>query len=612
MKSGRGVALLVMLLAAALTPTGLAATLQPTKLQPAIVLTAALQSIPSDGVSHPAFFITVEDGSGKPSPLGSALNVTIACSDTRALTLPEKVVIPAGAYYVVVNATSTIQEKRTVEVSASASGYSSSKLNAVVEPPAGSPKALEVTLLPDIIMPENGAKTIVTVTIVDSYGKPAKARSDLTVTLSSSNLQLVDITPRTIQILQGGYSGSASVVSKGAIGSAIVTASASNLKTDSATVKVSGARAEKLTLWTQSSFVKDDTGLAFIGITDGGSKPTKTNGDVLIRLVSSNTTVLTVPQWVSVDDDDWMASALITCVNTGTAKIYAMADNLISTSLTVTVITNTNPPASVKVSTVASYYPADEVEATYIALQTLDAAGKPTRVAASTAVSVFSSDSSIFDTEPTVTIDPTSSVEYVLAKPRSAGTVKVTAGTANLPGSDIAVNVYAPVATAVTIITPPLPADGEVEACLVALSTGVPAPVSQSTLIQLSSSDTQMADVDSSTVLAAKSYYTTFTLSGRSPGQISLTAIGSGLPSSSATLQVHEVRPSIFKLANVKPLAQIVFPIVTQAVSIQGVPIVSATPIRVNIASSNTTVIETPAEATIAAENSDVLTYCSA
>jgi len=596
----------VMLLAAALTPTGFAATVQP-----AVVLTAALQSIPSDGAPHPAFFITVEDGSGKPSPLASDLNVTIACSDTRALTLPETATIKAGSYYIVVNASSTIQDKRTVEVSASASGYSSSKLNAVVEPPAGSPKALDVTLLPDIIMPEKGATTIVTVTIVDSYGKPAKARSDLTVTLSSSNLQLVDISPRTIQIPQGGYSGSASVVSKGAIGSAIVTASASNLKTDSATVKISGAKPEKLSLWTQSSFVEGDTGLAFVGIVDSGSKPTKASGDMLVRLVSSNTTVLTVPPWVSVEADDWMATALITCVNSGTAKIYAMADNLASTSTTVIVIVNTNVPASVKISTVASFYPADEVEATYIALQTVDAIGKPTKVAVATSVSVFSSDSSIFDIDPSTNMDSTSSVEYVSATPKSAGAVKVTAGTANLPGSEVAVNVYAPVATTVAIITPPIPADGEVEACLVTLSSSVPTLVSQSTLIQLSSSDTQIADVDASTVLAAKSYYTTFTISGRSPGQFSLTAIGSGLPSSSATPQVHEVRPSIFKVANVKPLAQVKFPIVTQAVSLQGVPVVSDTPIKVNLASSNTTVIFLPTAATIAAENSDVLAYGS-
>jgi hypothetical protein len=53
------------------------------------------------------------------------------------------------------------------------------------------------------------------------------------------------------------------------------------------------------------------------------------------------------------------------------------------------------------------------------------------------------------------------------------------------------------------------------------------------------------------------------------------------------------------------------FPIVTQAVSLHGVPVVSDTPIKVNLASSNTTVIFLPPAATIAAENSDVLAYGS-
>jgi hypothetical protein len=569
----------------------------------------ALQSIPSDGVSHPAFFITVENGAGKPTPLATALNVTLACSDTRALQLPEKATIPAGSYYVIVNASSTIQDKRTVEVSVSASGYSSSKLNAVVEPPAGSPKGLKVTLLPDIIMPDAGASTVVTVTIVDSYGKPAKARADLTVTLSSSNLQIVDISPRTIKIPQGSYSGSASVVSKGYIGNAIVTASASNLKTDSATVKVSGAKSEKLSLWTQSSFVNGDSGLLFVSVVDSGLKPAKVSERRVVRLYSSNTTVLMVPSSVTVEGDDWITNASITCLNTGTAKIFAMSDNLASASLTVSVITNTNAVASVKINVVASYLPADEIHTTYLALQTVDSTGKPARLTSSKVVTLFSSDDAVLDLDAITTMETDNSVNYVKALPKLAGTTKITVGTTNIGGSDVTVNVYSPQATTLTLISPPIPADGEVTACLVALSSGVPAPLSQSILVQLSSTDTQIADVDSSTILTAKSYYTAFSLSGRSPGQFSLTAIGSGLPSSSTTLQVHEVRPSVFKIAYVKPLAQTEFPIVVQAVSSLSVPVVTDAAINVNLASSNTTVITISEVAVISAEDSNALTY---
>jgi len=606
LKSGRGIALLVLLLAATFIPTGFAAGVLP-----ALVLTAALQSTPSDGAQHPSFFITIEDGSGKPTPLAHDLNVTIACSDPRALELPEQATIPPGSYFIIVNASSTIQDKRTVEVSVSASGFSSSKLNAIVEPPAGSPKALEVTLLPDVIMPEEGASTKVTVTIVDSYGKPAKARSDLTVTLSSSNLQLVDVSPRTIKILQGSYSASANVVSKGYIGSAIITASASNLKTDSATLKISGAKSEKLSLWTQSSFVKGDLGLVFITVLDSSLKPAKVSENTVIRLYSSNTSVLTVPSYVTVKEDDWISPALVTCLNTGTAKISAIADNLASYSVTVTVISNANPVASVKVYTVASYLPADEVEETYIALQTVDSSGKPTRLSSAKSLSIFSSNADILGIDTAVTMSTTNSVEYASATPKLAGTAKITVGATNISGSDVSVNVYSPQATSLTVIAPPIPANGDVEACLVALSSGVPAPLSQSTLIQLSSTDTQIADTDSSTVLQGKNYFTTFTISGRSPGQCSLTASGSGLPSSSATLQVYEVRPSIFKVANVKPLAQVKFPLVIQAVSSQSVPVVTDSSINVNLASSNTTVIRVPDKALITAENSDVLTYCS-
>jgi hypothetical protein len=316
-----------------------------------------------------------------------------------------------------------------------------------------------------------------------------------------------------------------------------------------------------------------------------------------------------VPSSVTVEGDDWIANASVTCINTGTAKIFAMSDNLASASVTVSVITNTNPVASVKINVVASYLPADETRSTYLALQTVDSTGKPTRLTSSKVVTLFSSDAAVLDLDSITTIDTTSSVEYVKALPKLGGTTKITVGTANIGGSDVTVNVYSPQATTLTLIAPPIPADGDVTACLVALSSGVPAPLSQSTLIQLSSTDTQIADVDSSTILTAKNYYTTFSLSGRSPGQFSLTAIGSGLPSSSATLQVYEVRPSIFKVAYVKPLAQTGFPLVVQAVSSLSVPVVTDAAITVNLASSNTTVIAMQDAAVISAEDSNALTY---
>jgi len=512
----------------------------------------------------------------------------------------------------VINASSTVQDKRTVEVSVSASGFSSSILDAVVEPPAGSPKALEVTLLPDVIIPEKGATTKVTVTIVDSYGKPAKARSDLIVTLSSSNLQLVDVSPRSIKIPQGSYSVSANVVSTGTTGSAIITASASNLKTDSATVKVSGAKSEKLTLWTQSSFVNGDSGLAFIGIVDSALKPVKASEDTTIKLYSSNTSIVKVTSSVEIKADEWMTTAAVTCVGTGTAKIFAMADSLTSATISVTGIENSNTPVSLKVYTVATYLPADGEEDTYVAIQTVDSSGKPTMAGDSATISIFSSNSAVIDLNAKIDLDSESSVGYVEATPLTAGTAKITAGSSDLSGSDVTVNVYAPQATTVTIISPPIPADGEVEACLISLNSGVPAQVSESTLIQLSSTDTQIADVESSAVLSVKSYWTLFTLNGRSPGQFSLTAIGSGLPASSSTLTVYEVRPSVFEVSYVTPLAQTQFPIVVQTVSSLGVPVVSDTAITVNLASSNTTVAVTTNKAVISAEYSDTLTFGSA
>ena len=555
MNRGIGTTLLVILIVATASQLELGFSAQttpsttPTVVKPTLIITPALSSIPSDGRLHPAFFISTENGAGKPYLLPSGLNVTISCSDEQVLDIPNQATIPANQYYVVVNASSTIQEQKTVEVSISASGFISSKVNVNVAPPAGTPKALKVTLLPDILVPEKGAKSEVVVTIVDTYGNPAEARSDLSVTLSSSNLQMADISPRNLRIPKGSFSAKAYIISSGFVGTAIITASAQDLKTDSATIKISGAKPEKLSIWTQFSFLEGDNGLVFIGVVDNNLKPAKTPISVNVSLYSTNTSVCTVPSSVTVGVENWMTTALITANNAGSATVYAVADNMASMSLNIQVMkAGILPPVAVKVYSMAPYLPADDITEKYLAIQTVDAKGNPARCSSDTTINVFSSYHDILDSQSSVVMNSTDSVNYASATPNLAGVVKITAGSTNFSSSDATINVYEPQATTVGIISSPIPAGGEAEACLVISSSGVPAPASQDTLIQLSSSDTQIAGSDTSITLANKNYYTLFKITGVTPGQFSLTAQGSGFPSTSATLQVYQVKPSVFKI----------------------------------------------------------------
>jgi hypothetical protein len=114
------------------------------------------------------------------------------------LKVPKSIVIERSTYYAIVNATSNVSESRTVKVSAT--GFKSAIINMVAEPLAGTPKALKVTLLPDILAPSVGAEAKIVVTLVDSYGNLTKARTDLMVSLSSSNNQIAYVEEESIKI----------------------------------------------------------------------------------------------------------------------------------------------------------------------------------------------------------------------------------------------------------------------------------------------------------------------------------------------------------------------------------------------------------------------------
>ena len=163
-------------------------------------IVAAIPSVPSDGKPHPAFFVTILDALGKPSPIPFPLNVTVSSSDERLLQIQKTTMIGAASYYAIVNATSSSLETKQVEVTASASGYQSSKVVASVGPPSGYPSSLKVSILPDVLLPLASSEAEIVITVVDGYGNPTKVRSDLTVSLSSSSLQIADVSDKVLVI----------------------------------------------------------------------------------------------------------------------------------------------------------------------------------------------------------------------------------------------------------------------------------------------------------------------------------------------------------------------------------------------------------------------------
>lgn len=577
--------------------------------QLSLVITSCVKSLPADGKQHQAFFISVVDAKGRPYVLDDSINITVSSSDERVLKVPSFVIIGAKEYYVVVKASSSILEKKTAEVSVSSSGFQSAKATITVEPPAGTPVSLKLTLLPSVLAPSVGAEADGIVTIVDSYGKPAKARSNIDIVLSSSTPYIADATQGTVSIAKGEFSASFKLKTTGFIGTTTITASSSDLKSDSLKFTVAGSKPENLYIWLPSYINVKESGYVPVMVTDKDFKPAKVPTPLKVNLFSSNSSIVSVQSSVTIDVEKWYALATLKTTNlTGTVTIYASAENMTTASTKITVVESERKPVSLKIYSLAKNFPADELNYQGLLVQVLNDKGIPCKVNKSTVVNLFSSSSEILGAPSTITIPANSSMAYTTVVPRLPGSSKVTVVASNFTGTEAAFSVYEPTPASLNLIMPPIPAGGEVlSACLILSSTGVPAPVQEDTFIALTSSNTKIAEVESSTFIARKGYYSLFKVTGKTPGTSSLSASGSGLPSGSASVVVHEVRPSTLFVSSIKPLAGTELPISIQIISSAGPPAVLADPLTLSISSSNTSSFQVPSSAFLKAEDNEVL-----
>ena len=574
-----------------------------------LVISAAIPSIPSDGRQHPAFYLTVQDSTGKPYPLPYDVNVTIACSDLRILRVVNSVTISAAAYYVVINASSSVAQRSTVEVTVSASGFQSSKINAVVEPPAGTPSSLKVTLLPDVLLPQALEQAEVLVTVVDAYGKPTRARADIIVSLFSSNLQIGDIYGKTIVIPKGEFSAQTQVVCKGFPGTTTITASTSDLKSDSALLTVMGPKPEKIYMFAPSNQIVDEPGYLLVGIVDSSLNPVKVISSVTVNLYCSNISMFTVQDSVVIGAGEWMTFASLSCLNPGSATIYASAGELVSTSVSLTGVFSEGIASALKTYALARSFPAeaDRIDYTAMIVQAVNSSGYPVRIPSSKYVDVFSSNSAVLETAPSVVIRAGSSMVNVSAWPKYSGSVKVSAMCPDLLSSDISFTVYAPTISSVKVMAPPIPSEGEVDACLLFQSGSMPAKAQDDIPITLSSSDTGIGYGSGSPLVPKKKYFAYFTIGGKAPGQFYLTASGSGVPSTRVQLQVNEVKPSSFSMSYVKPIVNYNFPLFVELLSSGGSSAAAYEPLTISLASSNVSNVVLPSTALIEAGGTETM-----
>lgn len=139
--------------------------------------------IPSDGKSHTALAIQLRNSDNEPANAPSDIVVTLSSTNTAIGTVDNTVLLSSGTSTSVATFYSTLIPGSTT-VTASASGYNTlSILVNTVEP---APSNLLVSIVPPIIPAGEKAEGIIIIQLHDSAGLPARARSDVSIILSSS------------------------------------------------------------------------------------------------------------------------------------------------------------------------------------------------------------------------------------------------------------------------------------------------------------------------------------------------------------------------------------------------------------------------------------------
>ena len=283
-----------------------------------IALTILPQRLPADGNVYPAVLISLIDSLGQP---------TIALNDTAVLLtssldsvgrVQSSAMIAVGRAFTTANLTTT-SAPGTTTITATAAGIRTVSAPVTTVVAAGYPTHLSIIALPDTV-PARGSGRL-EIALQDDLGLPAKAISDTTVSLYSSNTKVLNLTQSTVLIASGEFVQLADYTTGLVPGSASVTASASGFASGVTTppVTVLGLAPLALKLFAQPDKMvqcvlpaTSCTGRLVIALIDLSGNPARAQRDITVQIRSSNNTVITAPP-----------SAIISAGNISVVSSYA-------------------------------------------------------------------------------------------------------------------------------------------------------------------------------------------------------------------------------------------------------------------------------------------------
>ncbi|MBD3172793.1 hypothetical protein GF326_10005 [Candidatus Bathyarchaeota archaeon] len=241
--------------------------------------------------------VQIVDNIQNPITATEDVQVTLTSSNHRICTVEQELVIPSGENYATAEFTVIGSNPGEVVISAQAQGYVPG--NDIVTTYNITESREKVTLYfsPDILLPDQETHEAITIQLQNKDGKPVPATTTTTIYLSSSNTNIATV-ENPVTINTGEYKTTATLNTYTMNGETIISASSSDLLSDSKPITVEGQQPSILELYIYPNvLIADGTRneIITVQLQDDNGNPVTAKTDTQIRLTSTNPNIGTVP-----------------------------------------------------------------------------------------------------------------------------------------------------------------------------------------------------------------------------------------------------------------------------------------------------------------------------
>jgi hypothetical protein len=268
---------------------------------------------------------------------------------------------------------------------------------------------IDLSLAPPVINADGGSHEVVVVQLRHGNGQPYIAPENVTVYLTSSNLDVGSVSESVVIPAGRSYARGVFDASYNA-GVSLITASAEEFMTDDVVLQVIKSDFDaRLTVTAAPPImpaVKNVEGRAIIQIMDYDGNPYNALMDVDLTLSSSNHSVLTLPAKAVIGKGTNYVEVtyIIQGELPGGAIIYAHAQNFDPGHATVTITNETRKPYSLALYFAPNVLLPDQATHEAVTVQLLDVDGHPVKATKNTVVTLTSSNLNIATVTDTLTI----------------------------------------------------------------------------------------------------------------------------------------------------------------------------------------------------------------